>query len=310
MTAREIAWRVLAAEVGASRVEEKGDGPKATSHLLSPYGARMSRVLLAGWVDPPATAAGVSGFLRSRLVDPSGEVPLTAGSYQPRGLAGLGSITETTSMLVVGKAHLYRGRDGSVTPSIRVEGARKLLAPELRSTYAEILEHTRVRLDLVTGRPDAAHPPRCDRAAPPARWLEAARGAAARYPDVDRDRFRRQLAEVEAVVSGPGGGAPPPKGPRAPASIGPTVTVTRTAPNPIRTDEPAPTAAERAHESAFLDVVDELAEESMDGYADLRQVFQRCAGRGLSETHAEELLDRLEEAGTIEEPIVGRLRRS
>jgi RPA family protein len=52
MSGRETAWRVLAQEFGASIEEEKGVGERAASYLLSPLGARMNRVLVAGVLSP------------------------------------------------------------------------------------------------------------------------------------------------------------------------------------------------------------------------------------------------------------------
>jgi DNA replicative helicase MCM subunit Mcm2 (Cdc46/Mcm family) len=71
-----------------------------------------------------------------------------------------------------------------------------------------------------------------------------------------------------------------------------------------------PSAAERAEESAFLDVIDQLAEHSADGYADLNEVVRAAARTGVTSQRAEELLGRLEESGAVEEPIVGKLRRA
>ncbi|MCW6167536.1 MAG: hypothetical protein LVQ64_03710, partial [Thermoplasmatales archaeon] len=79
---------------------------------------------------------------------------------------------------------------------------------------------------------------------------------------------------------------------------------------PAAAPRAAPSAEERAHESAFLDVLDELVDNSSDGYADLKELVQRLAEHGLSAETAEELLDRLQEDGVVEEPIVGRLRRA
>ncbi|MGB7124000.1 MAG: hypothetical protein WBE40_03990, partial [Thermoplasmata archaeon] len=73
---------------------------------------------------------------------------------------------------------------------------------------------------------------------------------------------------------------------------------------------PAPSAAERAEESVFLDLLDEISEVSVDGYADLKEVMGRLEAQGLVADRAESVLNRLEEEGVIEEPIVGKLRRA
>jgi hypothetical protein len=79
---------------------------------------------------------------------------------------------------------------------------------------------------------------------------------------------------------------------------------------PPRAPPPAPTAEEREEESVFLDLMDQVADVSTDGYADLKELFARVAARGLVPDRAEATLNRLEEEGVIEEPIVGKLRRA
>ena len=53
MTFREPAWRVVARELESSLEEERGTGERAAAYVLSPFGARMNRVLLAGSLSPP-----------------------------------------------------------------------------------------------------------------------------------------------------------------------------------------------------------------------------------------------------------------
>jgi hypothetical protein len=83
--------------------------------------------------------------------------------------------------------------------------------------------------------------------------------------------------------------------------------VTRVAPPPA---PPPRTAGDRAQEAVFLDLVDELADGSDDGYADLKEAARLAAGRGIGADRVEEILNRLEEDGVLEEPIVGKLRRA
>ncbi|MCI4330453.1 MAG: hypothetical protein L3K19_01210 [Thermoplasmata archaeon] len=301
---------MFTAELRAARSEEKGAGDRAATHLVSPYGARMSRVLIAGTIEPPQGAPGATGFLRSRLADPTGEVALTAGSFQPRGLEQLGAVQEPVASLVVGKAHLYRARDGSERPSVRVEAIRGLEPPELRDVYSEILTQSLARLRLVESGPTGSHPRVAGpEGAPPAIWVEAARASRARYPEAEFASYRHLLRPVVDALDPVGTPAPRAGSSRSPEALAPGHVTRTVAPIP-EPGSPAPTASERAQESEFLDLVDELSDSSIDGYADLRDLQERCARAGWSEEHTERLLNRLEEAGTLEEPIVGRLRRA
>jgi len=306
MSLREPAWRVTARELESSLEEEKGEGERPTTYLLSPFAARMSRVLMAGNLSPaesigrdPAVA-----FWRARLSDPTGAVAVTAGSFQPRAMAQLRAGSAPRPAIVVGKVHLFRGRDGVGYVSVRAEAIRSVSEAEERAALADIVRQTLDRLDLLErvekepGLSEGA----LRMEGVPATWLRAAKESRRRYPNVDRPAFRRDLRNAVRRIAGESGPSP------ATPPTAATVTVTR-APLP-RPPAPAPSAAERAEESLFLDQLDEVADVSADGYADLKEVLSRVSSHGLLGDRAETVLNRLEEEGVIEEPIVGKLRRA
>lgn len=307
MTRREPAWRMLASEFNRSVEEERGANERSASFLLSPFGARANRVLLAGDLEPPEQIGKDASmpFWRSRLHDPTGVVSVTAGGFQPRAMAALRAVESSTPSLVVGKAHLYRGRDGVAYPSVRVEYLRSLFPEEFRTALAEALEQTLGRLELLESL--STNPSRSDdeivRSGVSPSWVLAARSALARYGPPGRDPSREMLRPVLGALGAVQVGE---RSPPSSVSSG-AVTVRRALPPPPRH---APSVSERAEEGAFLDLVDSLSEESMDGYADLKDILQRAEGRGLGAEKAEELVNRLEESGTLEEPIVGKLRRA
>jgi len=186
VSGRETAWRVLALELNAATEEEKGTGEKSASYLLSPLGARMSRVLVAGTLAPAEPAGKPDGppFLRARLADPTGTISVTAGSFQPRALAQLRAHQEPSLALVVGKVNLFRGRDGNGYVSVRAEGLHPISEHVYHEQLAETLGQTLQRLELVKR---IASDATTDDAAlrvdgHPAAWIRAARAAKARYP--------------------------------------------------------------------------------------------------------------------------------
>lgn len=306
MSLREPAWRVTARELESSLEEEKGEGDRAASYVLSPFGARMNRVLVTGTLTPPEPIGRdeTQPFWRARLTDPTGAVAVTAGSFQPRAMAQLRSSTLTRPAIVVGKVHLYRGRDGVGYVSVRAEAIRFVAEAVERGILAEIVRQSLDRLDLVERleKGPTVGEEALARDGAPRTWIRAARESLKRYPNVDRTAFRRELRAALRRVAGDSG---PVASPSPPPS---TVTVTR-APPP-RATPPPPTAAERAEESMFLDHLDEVAEGSADGYADLKELLTRVAAEGLAGDRAEAVLSRLEEDGVVEEPIVGKLRRA
>ncbi|MEM0129602.1 MAG: hypothetical protein QXG65_05530 [Thermoplasmata archaeon] len=309
MALRETAWRVFAAEISAALHQEKGSGERAATYLLSPYGARMNRVLVVGALSLPETIGRdpEQPFVRSRLSDPTGTVSVTAGVYQPRALAQLRSADGPRTAVVVGKVHLYRGADDTPYLSVRAEALRAVDDPTARAFLAETLGQTLDRLDLLErvrrdpGRPDE----RWVSEGVPIAWVRAARASIERYPTIDRAAFRASLATVLAVARGERPLSAPSLPSAAPAPRAEPSAPPKAEPPPA----PALTAADRAEESAFLDAMDELAEASADGYADLRELQAVLREHGLSAERVEALLDRLQEQGSVEEPIVGKLRR-
>ncbi len=304
MGRREPAWRVTTAELRSALQEERGDGERAATYLISPFGARMNRVVLAGTLSA-AEAAGrddPTSFWRARLDDPLGTVTLTAGTFQPRAMAQLRAAPPGRPAVVVGKVHHYRGRDGRGDVSVRLEAVRPVPEAEERATLAEIVRHSLDRLDLLDRLHAAPATPDAElrAAGAPAPWIRAARESLRRYPGSDRAGYRRELAAVIRRVEGIG---------LEPFAVSGTPGV-RVTVEPPRAPPEEPTAGDRAEEAAVLDLVDEAAGVSVDGYADVEELFRRLAGRGIEAERAEAALGRLEEGGTLEEPLVGKLRRA
>jgi len=304
VTLREPAWRVVARELESSLEEERGAGERAASYVLSPFGARMNRVLLAGTLSPPEPIGRDASqpFWRSRFSDPTGAVAVTAGSFQPRAMAQLRSSDAPRPAIVVGKVHLYKGRDGTAYLSVRAEAVRTVGETEERAALSDAVRQTLDRLDLLERLTQV--PPVSTEVlrgeGVPSHWIVAARESLRRCPNADRGKFRGELRAANRRVAGV---SSPTDLPEPPPSV------------QIRRDEPAapraaPSAAERAEESLLLEFLDQVAEASLDAYADRRELLARVGSRGLGADRAEEVLTRLEDEGVVEEPIVGKLRRA
>lgn len=302
MTRREPAWRVFAAEIVAATHEEKGSGARVASFLLSPFGAKMNRVLIAGELGPASSVGRdpAQPFWRAPFTDPTGNLPVTAGGFQPRALSGLQQFTAPGPALVLGKVHLYQGADGRATSTLRAEEVRPAQPAEVLAIQAEARSATLQRLELIDRmrRSPAPEPAGAPEEGLPLRWIEGARAARSSYPDADPGAFRRAL--LEALASGP-----PLSGAREPERG--LVSITRVPEPAARV--PA-VGVDHGQEAVFLDLVDELSEGASDGYADLREAVRMAGGRGIGEHRVEEILGALEESGVLEEPIVGKLRRA
>ncbi len=315
MTGREVAWRVLAHEFRASSEEERGAGERVASYVISPLGARMNRVLLVGTLQPAERAGrdDANAFWRSRLSEPTGVVTVSAGSFQPRAQAELRRLTTPETSLVMGKVHLFKGTSGLAIGSIRAEAVRPIPDAEYRSILAEAALQTLERIELMDrlrGAPDRPDGEFLREGWSPT-WIKGAREAARRYPTWDPVPYRASVAQVLDTLRGGTAGSAPSAAAAPPAATPPPaageVRITRIAPAPARV--PA-TAEQKALEGRLLEVLDELAEGSPDGYADMDELAERATRQGIESERMEEILNRLEESGTIEEPIVGKFRRS
>jgi RPA family protein len=312
MTGRELAWRVLACELKTSVEEEKGNGPRAPSYLISPLGARMNRVLIAGTIEAPGSAGATTsgGFLRAPLTDPTGSVTVMAGSFQPQARADLQHVTGTTRALVVGKPTLYRPAGGPPTPTIWAEAVHPISDSEYRTVAAETAAQTLDRLDLVLRLrgPKPPTDPELRAAGVSPRWIQGARTSILRYPTLDGSAYYPPLRAVLVAIREPSSQPePPPSVRRAPD---PSPGVTRTVASRSTAPPPVAPPALRALEGRLLEILDELADQSPDGYADMDDLAERAARQGIHSDRMEEILNFLSENRTLEEPLVGKFRRA
>ncbi len=315
MTGRELAWRVLAQELQGSLETERGSGERAASYLVSPLGARMNRVAIVGMLSPPEPSRTVAGgsFRRSRLSDPTGVVSVTAGSFQPQGLQDLESITAPTRVLLIGKSALYHGASSPPLPSLRAEGIRPVPDDEYRSLLAEAATQTLRRMRLVERLRDqpAASDSDLTNAGTSPYWVRGARAALQRYPATNFTPYYEGLRAVLVAVGSPSaedGDAPSGPSREPPTTPGPSAV--RRIPVPASV-APRPTSGgSRGLEARLLEILDQLAEQSADGYADMDELAERATRFGIDAERLEELLNSLSENGTLEEPLVGKFRRA
>lgn len=311
MTGRELAWRVLANELHASSAEERGSGEKSPSYLISPLGARMNRVLVTGTITPgeggPDPAAG---FARALLTDPTGGVSVTAGTYQPQGKADLERLSGPSRVFVVGKISRFRGAAPAPVVSIRAETVQPVADVDYRMLMAEAANQTLERLELVL-RLRSSTPPaeqELGQAGTSPAWVRGAQASIERYPTLDPTPYYEALRAVLITLRA----APTPEPTRsapAPALERPAEVVRVVHPQ-VAPSAPSPPPGLKALEGRLLEILDELAEESPDGYADMDELTERAARHGLEGERMEELLNYLAENGTLEEPLVGKFRRA
>ena len=204
---REVAWRLFTHELTSSSVQEKGEGEKATTHVLTPLGSCVSRLLLVGTLSQiEPLGSGAAPLWRARFTDPTGGVPVTAGSYQPRALAFLSQAKAPLLATVVGKAHLFVGREGVPMVSVRSEIIAPATPAEERAWVVETARQSLRRLALTKAvRTRGSRDPGSYPMGYPRRLVDSAIRCLDRYPGSDPERFR---GPIERALEGVGKGAP------------------------------------------------------------------------------------------------------
>ena len=119
---REAAWRVFSAEFSSSRVDLKGEGEKAPSYIVTPLGAMINRMLIAGVLtDSENTGTDDEPMWRARITDPTGTFYINATRYQPEAAAAISKISVPSFVAIVGKARAYSPEEGKFYVSVRPE---------------------------------------------------------------------------------------------------------------------------------------------------------------------------------------------
>ncbi len=199
---REVAWRVFAHEFNSSRVEQRGGTEGTRSYLLSPLGATMNRVLLTGHLLGVEKAGQETPLLRTRLEDPTGQVTLTAGTYNPRALSFLSQPHPPLEVSVIGKTHLFVSDRGQQYLSVRAETFAPLDPAEVPRRHLETSEHTLRRLTLVGALEKTPIPSREELQAEgfPTAWVDGVLEARRSYPALDLEPYRRMVGSVLAKL--------------------------------------------------------------------------------------------------------------
>ena len=122
MIVREPAWRIFSGELNASNLEIKGEEEKSPAYLISPLGAKMNRVLVAGvLLEKENIGTDEDPMWKARVQDPTGSFFINAGRYQPEASIALAQMEVPSFVAVVGKTKTFSPDDGRVFVSIRPE---------------------------------------------------------------------------------------------------------------------------------------------------------------------------------------------
>ncbi|MFB6096060.1 MAG: hypothetical protein ABEJ74_01570, partial [Haloferacaceae archaeon] len=118
---REVARRLFAAEYDdASLSYSESDEERAPNYVVTPTGARINRMFVAGVFTEVEQVN--EEMLRARIVDPTGAFVSYAGQYQPDALAFFERTDPPEFVAVTGKARTFQPEDSDrVFTSVRPE---------------------------------------------------------------------------------------------------------------------------------------------------------------------------------------------
>ncbi|MGM0606094.1 MAG: hypothetical protein ACQETB_10560 [Halobacteriota archaeon] len=123
---REVAHRLFAAEFDDSTLSySESDEERAPNYVVSPTGARINRLFVAGVLTEVERIN--NDTLRGRVVDPTGAFVTYAGQYQPGEQTFLDTTSPPAFVALTGKARTFEPDDSDVVyTSVRPESLNEI----------------------------------------------------------------------------------------------------------------------------------------------------------------------------------------
>jgi len=296
--AREVAWRVFAAEYNQSRLEIKGEGDRAPSYVVSPLGAMMNRVFVVGVLtDKENIGSEEEPLWRARLSDPTGTFYVSSGQYQPEATAALAKIEPPAFIAIVGKVRTYSPEEGTMYVSIRPE---RIIEVDPRQRDHWVLETCRSTLRRIeaTAAAKEMKTPSVDEISKlgyPRPLADGVSRALTFYADLDLGRYRSLVVEALKFL------LPEYQGEHEgemPEQLG-------RAEEEVPDEEEAKTEEDK--EEKVLAVITSLDKAGKGASWD--EIVDEVKKLGIDKTELEELTNSLMDKGMIYEPVLGKMKR-
>ncbi len=141
--------RMFAAEVSDTTVELPGGKDRnqyAPVMYLSPTGAEVNRVLIAGTAVEKDDVGTDNSFWRVRVADPTGAIFVYAGQYQPEAAKAISKLEVPCFVIVSGKLAHYNVGEGGTIISVRAESIAPVNIEHRDLALSDIAHHTAGRL--------------------------------------------------------------------------------------------------------------------------------------------------------------------
>lgn len=309
MAAREVAWRVFAGEYNQATLQVTEGGERAPSHVVSPLGARVNRLLVLGVLTSLENVGKEGEMWKARISDPTGQFTLYAGQYQPEAAKALAELRPPALIAVVGKSRTYTPEPGVTLVSLRPEVVAEVSREERDHWTLETSRRTRQRLEFMAQalEMEAPTPEALAALGCPRDLADGILQALQHYGKPDLAAYKAMVRDaLEAVATGRAPDRPPSVPPPSRARPGPAAGPAADAAAP--TEVPPEVAAEDARERLEARIA-ELVRALDDGKAAPWEAIVAEAGKaGVSEAEVEEAINSLLDKGLVYEPVLGRLK--
>lgn len=317
---REPAHRLFAAEFNDAQHETRGEGERAPSYVVTPLGARVSRLFLVGVLTSNDPTGEDDSMQRAQVTDPTGVFHVYAGRYQPEALETLRELDPPQIVGVVGKARTYEPEEGTVYTSVRPEAIHPLGSEDRDAWIVETAEHTLERVRAMDRAYELEEEVGVDRLVEEGLGRGEAEGvmdALSGYGPVDLPSYLSLVSDAlgyllpapptpEIVHAGEGEEAEPDaQVPEAGDSgEGPEAREAEPEPEPAEADDEAGEPDVDA-EAIVFDLVERLDEGEGAAW---EAIVDEAQEQGLSEEQVEETMNLLMDRGRVFEPVLGKLK--
>ncbi|MBR2254575.1 MAG: glycerol dehydrogenase [Candidatus Methanomethylophilaceae archaeon] len=125
---RETAWRIFSNELNASVLEIQATEEKGPSYVVTPLGAKVNRVLIAGTLTEKENVGGEEEAMwKGRIQDVSGNYFISVGRYQQEASRAIASIEVPCFVAATGRVKLYTNPEtGKTYITVRPEQIVKI----------------------------------------------------------------------------------------------------------------------------------------------------------------------------------------
>jgi RPA family protein/predicted transcriptional regulator len=282
---REPAWRVFSAEFNASKHYIKATEPKKPSYVLTPLGAKISRIFIVGVLTRVDLIT--DEMVKARIADQTGVFFVIAGKYNPEARELLESFRPPEFVAVVGKVNAYSPSEDTMYVSVVPEKVKRV-DEALRDYWVfDTAKKLKVRIDAMQEalKMDNPSPKNLEALGFSRRISEGVVDAIKYYDKINVERYMDMLREALKYL------VPEYKemGYELPG---------------VEEEEPEEEKTEEKYEELIFKIIEELDEGDGVSYDDI------IRESGLPEEKVEEIVLSLQESGRVYEPKLGRFRRT